>query len=129
MMFVIGPAFSGKRAWVCEAFGWSNDEFAQRAVCDAQELVRSAPDSLALERLAEELAEREVVIACELGGGVVPVEPELRAWREAAGRLSCLLAKRADVVVRICCGLPQVLKGAPEYLTQLAAPAGGEADA
>ena len=69
-----------------------------------------------------------VVIACELGSGVVPIEPELRAWREAAGRLSCLLARRADVVVRICCGLPQVLKGSPDCLIHSAASAEGEAD-
>ena len=36
---------------------------------------------------------------------------QVRAAREAAGRLSCLLAERADTVVRVCCGLPQVLKG------------------
>ena len=34
-----------------------------------------------------------------------------RAAREAAGRLACLLAARADTVVRVCCGLPQLLKG------------------
>ena len=27
------------------------------------------------------------------------------------GRLACLLAQRAATVVRVCCGLPQVLKG------------------
>lgn len=129
MMLVIGPAFSGKRAWIREVLGWSGDELAQRAVCDAQDLAQGVSDPLALEQLAEKLAEQEVVIACELGGGVVPIEPELRAWREAAGRLSCLLAKRADVVVRICCGLPQVLKGSTDYLVQPAALAGGEADA
>ena len=35
-----------------------------------------------------------------------------RAHRENAGRLACLLAARADTVVRVCCGLGQVLKGA-----------------
>ena len=35
-----------------------------------------------------------------------------RAAREAAGRLNCLLAKRADRVIRVFCGLPTVLKGA-----------------
>ena len=128
MMLVIGPAFSGKRAWVREALGWSKDELAKRAACDVQDLAQGAPDSQALEQLAEQLAECEVVIACELGGGVVPIEPELRAWREAAGRLSCLLARRADVVVRICCGLPQVLKGSPDCLIHSAASAEGEAD-
>jgi phosphopantothenoylcysteine decarboxylase/phosphopantothenate--cysteine ligase len=29
----------------------------------------------------------------------------------AAGRLACLLAERADTVIRVCCGLPRFLKG------------------
>lgn len=32
-------------------------------------------------------------------------------WRERAGRLGCALAARADVVVRMTCGIPQVIKG------------------
>ena len=39
------------------------------------------------------------------------VESAKTAAREAAGRLACLLARRADAVVRVYCGLPQVLKG------------------
>ena len=45
------------------------------------------------------------------GGGVVPVDPVQRQNREAAGRLACLLAQRADRVIRVFCGLPQALKG------------------
>ncbi|MFR2157848.1 MAG: bifunctional adenosylcobinamide kinase/adenosylcobinamide-phosphate guanylyltransferase [Evtepia gabavorous] len=56
-------------------------------------------------------AQYEVVIATEVGGGVVPVDPVQRQNREAAGRLACLLAQRADRVIRVFCGLPQALKG------------------
>jgi len=42
---------------------------------------------------------------------VVPIDPVQRAAREAAGRLACLLAERADCVVQMFCGLPTVLKG------------------
>ena len=59
-----------------------------------------------------ELSAHEVVISTEVGGGVVPTDPAERAAREAAGRLNCLLAKRADRVIRVFCGLPMVLKGA-----------------
>jgi adenosyl cobinamide kinase/adenosyl cobinamide phosphate guanylyltransferase len=64
-----------------------------------------------LEALADSLAEREVVIATEVGGGVVPADQDERRNREAAGRLACLLAARADTVIRVCCGLPRLLKG------------------
>ena len=69
---------------------------------DLQEKLRS---------LADRLSQKEVVIATETGCGVIPLDPRERRNREAAGRLSCLLAERAENVVRICCGIPQVLKG------------------
>lgn len=110
MIFVTGPLFAGKREYIRTALGLSQEELARRAVWDVQSLAAQAPD---LSALAAELAEREIVIATEIGGGVVPVDAAEREAREAAGRLACLLAERADTVVRVCCGLPQVLKGAP----------------
>ena len=53
----------------------------------------------------------DLVLATEVGGGVVPMDAAERAAREAAGRLACLLAARADCVVQMFCGLPTVLKG------------------
>lgn len=108
MIFVTGPLFSGKRECIRNALHLSPEDFAARAVWDVERLAAGAPD---LEALAEKLSAREIVIASELGGGVVPIDPEERAAREAAGRLACLLARRADTVVRVVCGLPQVLKG------------------
>lgn len=108
MMFITGPLFGGKRQAAMALLGWSEAELARRAVWDVQDLAAGRED---LEALAEELARREVVIATEVGGGVVPTEAGERAAREAAGRLSCLLAQRADTVVRVFCGLPTVLKG------------------
>ncbi|MDO4314257.1 MAG: bifunctional adenosylcobinamide kinase/adenosylcobinamide-phosphate guanylyltransferase [Oscillospiraceae bacterium] len=108
MIFVTGPLFAGKRDYVRAALGWTEEELSRRAVWDVQEQAGAAED---LEALAERLARYEVVIATEVGGGVVPVDTEQRRNREAAGRLACLLARRADTVVRVCCGLPQLLKG------------------
>ena len=108
MIFVTGPLFAGKRAYIRAALGLTEAELAARAVWDVQELAAAAPD---LDALADQLARHEIVIATEVGGGVVPVDAAQRAGREAAGRLACLLAARADTVVRVCCGLPQLLKG------------------
>ena len=108
MIFVTGPLFAGKREYIRRALGLSWEEFARKAVWDVQELAAEASDSSAL---ADELSQKEIVVATETGGGVVPIDPRERAAREAAGRLACLLAQRADMVVRVYCGLPQVLKG------------------
>ena len=108
MIFVTGPLFSGKREYIQNVLRLSPEEFAAQAVWDVERLAAGALD---LEALAKQLSTHEIVIASELGGGVVPADPAERAAREAAGRLSCLLAQRANTVVRVVCGLPQVLKG------------------
>lgn len=82
---------------------------------EAAEAVGNSPSPLddlqeKLRSLADRLSQKEVVIATETGCGVIPLDPRERRNREAAGRLSCLLAERAETVVRICCGIPQVLK-------------------
>lgn len=103
MVFVTGPLCSGKRTFAQKLGG--------RQVYDVQDLVADAADAADLNRLADELADYDVVTAAEVGGGVVPIDPAARAAREAAGRLACLLAARADCVVQMFCGLPTILKG------------------
>ena len=100
MLFVTGPLYSGKRTF--------SQKFGGRQICDVQNLAANTTD---LEKLADELAAYDVVTATEVGGGIVPIDPAERARREAAGRLACLLAARADCVVQMFCGLPTILKG------------------
>ena len=108
MIFITGPLFSGKKEDGRNAFRWTEEAFERNAVWDVQDLAAEAED---LEELADQLAEKRVVIATEVGGGVVPVDPKERRSRESAGRLSCLLAERADSVIRVFCGLPKAVKG------------------
>ena len=108
MIFVTGPLFAGKKAYIQNALGLTDEEFTARALWDVQDLAGESDDLVAL---ADRLAEKEIVIATEVGGGVVPLDRKQRRDREAAGRLACLLAQRADTVVRVCCGLGQVMKG------------------
>lgn len=107
MIFITGPLYSGKREYARRLLDCQPEELAEHAVWDVQDLAAGCAD---MDALAEELSRREVVIATEVGGGVVPVDAAERAAREAAGRLSCLLAQRAEKVVRVFCGLPVTLK-------------------
>ena len=101
MIFITGPLYSGKRTFAQKLPG--------QRLADVQELAAGAND---LTALADRLAgQYDILIATEVGGGVVPVDAGQRAAREAAGRLACLLAARADCVVQMFCGIPTVLKG------------------
>lgn len=51
-----------------------------------------------------------IVICDELGNGIVPIKKQERIWREQTGRLMIELAKQAERVERILCGLGQRLK-------------------
>ena len=103
MIFIIGPLFSGKRDYARTLCGEDEMIFAVQAL---------AAQETDLTTLADKLAgQYKVVVATEVGGGVVPIDPAERAARETAGRLSCLLAERADTVVRVFCGIPMALKG------------------
>ena len=103
MMFITGPLYSGKRTFA--------RNFRGSIIADVQDAAAETQTPEQLETLARELADHDVVTAAEVGGGVVPIDPAERAAREAAGRLACLLAARADCVVQMFCGLPTILKG------------------
>ena len=101
MIFITGPLYSGKRTFAQTLPG--------KRLSDVQVLAADAAD---LPALADKLAqEYDILIATEVGGGVVPMDVKQRTDREAAGRLACLLAARAECGVQMFCGIPTVLKG------------------
>lgn len=126
MIFVTGPMFSGKRKAAAELLGIPVEEIRvfenternirgkhSRGIAGVQSLAAGCRDENELLQLAEKLSEYEVVISTETGCGVVPVDPAEREAREKAGRLNCLLAARAETVIRVFCGIPQVICGKP----------------
>ena len=46
-----------------------------------------------------------VVVSDEVGSGVVPMEAEDRTFREAVGRVLCVIARNAEQVTRCVCGI------------------------
>ena len=94
MIFITGPLYSGKRTFA--------RKFRGSVIADVQDAAAEVQTPEQLEALARELAEYDIVIATEVGGGVVPMDAGERAGREAA---------RAECVVQMFCGIPTVLKG------------------
>ena len=76
---------------------------------DFHEAVREAlnrgedPREFAL-RVCREQPEA-VIMANEVGAGVVPIEAAERAFREAVGRALCVIAQASEQVTRSVCGI------------------------
>ena len=51
-----------------------------------------------------------VVICNDISGGIVPIDPVMRKWREAVGRALAAVSQKSDEVVRLFCGIPTVIK-------------------
>lgn len=114
MVLIVGGEGSGKRSFA-ETLGYTPDEMAD-ARLDARPVVYHVEkmvfeDIENAQALLEPLCEKDVVICCEVGSGVIPAEYAQRRGREAVGRLCVRLAQHACCVVRMVCGIPTVLKG------------------
>ena len=113
MILVTGGRASGKREYVM-SLGYSETDMADAVIAarpvifNVQDMAMRDPEGSAA--LLERLCEKEVVITCEVGSGVIPLERRERDGREAAGRLAVRLAQRADRVVRLVSGIPTVIK-------------------
>ena len=46
-----------------------------------------------------------VIVANEVGAGVVPIDAGERAWREAVGRALTIVAQASEQVTRVVCGI------------------------
>lgn len=107
MRLIVGGARQGKTRYAVEKYGsceagfhltvrrWLEDGLDPLA--EAERFIRENPDA--------------VVVMDEIGCGIIPLERADRLWREAVGRVGCLLAERAETVERVVCGIPIKIKG------------------
>ncbi len=124
MILIIGGAYQGKLTYAKKAFQVKDEEiytcqgteidFSKRCIREIQEFsyacLQAGKDPL--EYLKVHRAEWEdcIFICRDIFCGVVPVDPEIRDWRQETGRLSQYLTGEAKEVIRIFCGLEQKLK-------------------
>ena len=108
MILIVGGFAAGKRTWAKEALGYPDAAFSR----DPMDSVPVLYDLQDLDNVSpEDLLQKEVVICNEVGCGLVPVDPAERERRERTGRLCIELAKQADRVIRVVCGIGTIIKG------------------
>ena len=126
MVFVIGGAYQGKldyvRAQVCapDTSVWACHEqnleidWSCQVIDKIHLLVwarqQAGLDTLDYLRQHQSLLQEKIVICDDLSSGVVPIDRDTRFWRENVGRCSVWLAREAERVVRVFCGLATELK-------------------
>ena len=116
MHLIIGGAYQGKFTWVTETYHIALGDVLDLAQHDPAPGYRCYTHLEALTRRDEHperwlpALESAVVIAREIGGGIVPLDPAERAWRERHGAMLQTLAARAERVTRVFCGLTEELK-------------------
>lgn len=115
MILIVGGLGSGKRSFITDYLGYAEQDVCtlieddKPVVCDLHEYIRES--SCFKDEWFDMLLTKQVVSCNEVGSGVVPMDASERKWRDEVGRASTLLASKAEVVVRMVCGLPQVIKG------------------
>ena len=82
----------------CEVFADFHETIRSTVLQDGQE-----PREFA-QRFCEKHPDA-VVVANEVGAGVVPMNREDPAFREAVGRALCVIAQKAESVTRCVCGI------------------------
>lgn len=128
MDLIFGGAYQGKLEYVKEHFDIGEEDifycnkdsetleidFSKKVICKFEEFTLACVKKgiEAKEYLIEHEGElnEKIIICNDVSQGVVPIDKEIRAWREMNGRTMIFLTNRANEVTRIFCGLPQVIK-------------------
>ncbi len=127
MKLILGGRKQGKLAYVlaqnqidrndvCDGKACTLEEIPHTAVMNhlhllIQRLMKAEKDPYEWIRQVYEKNHNIIWITDEIGCGIVPMNRFEREWRETTGRICCDLAQRSELVERVFCGIPVVLKG------------------
>ncbi len=108
MILIVGGAYQGKTEYAREHFKGYEIENHYHEIVRTQLTEGKNP----LEEAENYLDGREklVIISDETGYGLVPVDAFERRCREETGRVNCFLAKKAEKVIRVVCGIGTQIK-------------------
>lgn len=126
MVLITGGAYQGKLDYAKKKFGVSDSDVyvcsPDKAEFDTDKKVIAELDKYVLALIkagkdpekeaphAAELLKDKIVTVTDISQGVVPMDSTERAWREGNGRFTVYLAKQADTVIRVFCGIPEKIK-------------------
>lgn len=132
MKLVFGGAFQGKLEYAKKNFdiktvydcgagispeaggAGAEPDFSKDAVCALEKFVlkcvREGKEAADFFKENKEKWQDKVLILTDVSQGIVPMDAELRAFREMNGRLMLYLANEAEEVIRVFCGIGKKVK-------------------
>lgn len=124
MILITGGAFQGKTAYAQAHFHCQITDGADCGFEDAKSAKMLKNYHILVRRLSEAGENPEaftrtfctdnpdcIVLMNEIGSGIIPLDKTERIWRESTGRCGCILAEKANHVIRMVCGIPNAIKG------------------
>lgn len=119
LTLIIGGRESGKYDYLIEQGYCHSDigeSFDNKVLYKLNEVVKSllAKDIDPVEYIKSQIANgciTTTIVCDEVGCGIVPMDKFEREYREVVGRICTMIAKQADTVIRIYCGIATTIKG------------------
>ena len=128
MILVTGGAYQGKLDYAKEEYGLTDDDvftceetstavgFDEKIIDHFERYVLAlikagqVPEKAVGMQIRAGRYKGKIIICDDISQGLVPMDKTERAWREGVGRTMVKIAEQADRVVRVFCGIPEVLK-------------------
>ena len=125
MILIIGGAYQGKLDYAFERYGKSKYiyecsqetieiNFSREIINSFHLLVlaqmRKGIDTVEFMHQNIDKLRNKIIISEDISCGVVPIDKEMRLWREALGHNLCYLSKESDEVIRVFYGIGTKIK-------------------
>lgn len=125
MILIFGGAFQGKLDYAKAHWNFCEDDIffceenlavdlSKKVICGLEKFCFACTcegaDTLDVLRTFDVPLADKIFILDDVSQGVVPIDPDRRAWREEVGRTMLRLGREADEVHRVFCGLGQRIK-------------------
>ncbi len=128
MILVTGGAYQGKLDYAKEEYGLTDEDvftceegstavgFDEKIVDHFERYVLAlikagqVPEKAVGMQLRANRYKGRIIICDDISQGIVPMDATERAWREGVGRTMVKIAQQADKVVRVFCGIPEIVK-------------------
>lgn len=128
MVLITGGAYQGKLDYAKEEYGLTDDDvftceetstavgFDEKIIDHFERYVLAlikagqVPEKAVGMQLRANRYKGRIIICDDISQGLVPMDATERAWREGVGRTMVKMAQQADKVVRVFCGIPEIVK-------------------